>query len=138
MDYILHDALSNIEVDRGCITYNIWCKYHVNLDKRAHERFDLNFIKSYKNKDLRGAIPKFHIMAHGLECHVPYLLNYMPGVGRLDGEGPEREWAATNELGRQTIENGPGAQHGVLNDHVNYLNFKRLNRLCECFIDADT
>jgi hypothetical protein len=52
-------------------------------------------------------------------------------VRPLSTTGPEHEWAATNELGRQTIEMGPGARHGMLNDHINYLNFRRINCLCE-------
>jgi hypothetical protein len=131
MDYILHDALSDIEVDRVCITYDIWCKYNVNLAKRSKERFDKPFITAFENLKIRGYVPKFHLPAHGPSCHTKWSLNYAPGVGRLDGEGPEREWAATNELGRQTIEMGPGARHGMLNDHINYLNFRRINRLCQ-------
>jgi hypothetical protein len=131
MDYILHEALNDAGVERVCITYDIWCKFHVNLSKRANERFEAEFTKGFRNMIVRGYVPKFHLPAHGPACHTIWSLNYADKAGRLDGEGPEREWAVTNELRRQTMEMGPGHCHGVLNDHINWMNFRRLTRLCE-------
>ncbi|KAG5222605.1 CxC2 domain-containing protein [Salix suchowensis] len=42
---------------------------------------------------IRFAVPKLHIHSHTKHCQENYSLNYLPGVGRTDGEGIERPWA---------------------------------------------
>lgn len=133
VDYVIHDAVGDAKVRRLCITYDIWCKFHVNLMART-SRYPPEFTEALRSMVLRGYIPKFHLPAHGQKCHTIWCLTFAEGVGRVDGEGPEREWAATNELGRQTREMGPGTRHGVINDHICDQNFRRGTGLCE-FVD---
>jgi hypothetical protein len=129
MDYILHDALSGSDLTHVCITYDIWCKYSINLVKRAVENYPQQFTEALRGMHIRGYVPKFHLPAHGPKCQSIQSLNFAKGVGRLDGEAPERDWAENNELATQTYEMGPGARHSVLDDHFSHLNFRRLNGL---------
>lgn len=64
-----------------------------------------------------AAIPKFHLAGHTDKCFARYSLNYMDGVGRLDGEGGERCWSNLNHAAGSTSERGPGSRVDALN-HV--------------------
>jgi hypothetical protein len=78
-------------ISRVGLHYDIVCHYLVNfwgrmsqlqspLQPITHESFD-SFV---------AAIPKFHLAGHTDNCYARFSLNFLPGVGRLDGEGGER------------------------------------------------
>lgn len=71
------------------------------------------------------AIPKMHEPAHGKANHEKFSLNFIPGVGQSDLEGPERIWAAHNSLGNSTKTQGPGSRHDVLDDHFHFWNWQK-------------
>jgi hypothetical protein len=75
------------------------------------------------------AVPKFHLPAHVKECHADYSLNNLPGVGRLDGEVPERNWAMSNKASGSTVDMGPGARKDTLNGFFGSLNWRRITRM---------
>jgi hypothetical protein len=126
MDAILLDALSDVLVGKLGITYDIACKYLINLIRRMKENFPPAQADALLNKIVRGFVPKFHLPAHGPTCQTPWSLNYGQNVGRTDGEGVERDWAEMNWLATQTFEMGPGARHQMLNDHFNHANHRRV------------
>ncbi|KAJ7575249.1 hypothetical protein C8J56DRAFT_746778, partial [Mycena floridula] len=72
------------------------------------------------------AIPKLHIMGHKLSCQREFNLNYMPGVGRTDGEGVERPWASIRPVAMSTREMGPGHRHDTLDDHWHDWNWRKV------------
>jgi hypothetical protein len=74
----------------------------------------------------RGCVPKLHLYAHGEACRSIWSLNFQPGVGRLDGESTERDWAAAVLAAMQSAEMNPGARHAMLDDHWIDKNFRRL------------
>ncbi|KAF8430758.1 hypothetical protein L210DRAFT_3614605 [Boletus edulis BED1] len=43
-------------------------------------------------------VPKFHLATHVDTCQTQFSFNWTPGVGRTDGEAPERGWANINHL----------------------------------------
>ena len=49
----------------------------------------------------------------------------MPGVGRTDGEGIERNWSEINRVANSTKEMGPGARHDTIDDHFGHHNFRK-------------
>jgi hypothetical protein len=126
MDAILLEACADVLVGKLGLTYDIACKYLINLVRRLREYFPEDEAKALLNKIIRGFVPKFHLPAHGASCHTPWSLNYAVDVGRTDGEGVERDWAELNWLATQTFEMGPGARHQMLNDHFNHVNFRRV------------
>ncbi|KAG5219596.1 hypothetical protein IMY05_C4828000100 [Salix suchowensis] len=66
-------------------------------------------------------VPKFHLYAHRTEYQINYSFNLTPSVGRMDGESPERGWAAVNP----TSHFSQGARSGGdAREHVgNFLDF---------------
>lgn len=52
-----------------------------------------------------------------------------PGVGRTDGESPERGWAAMNPVASSTKEMGPGSRRDTLDDHFGDYNWRKVTSL---------
>jgi hypothetical protein len=135
MDYILHDAIRDSGLTHICITYDIFCRYYIKLLERAKKNFPPEMTEVLRTATIRGFVPKFHLPAHGPSCQTRWSLNFGSGVGRLDGEAPERNWVENNELAKQTFEMTKGGRHGVLDDHFNNLNQRRANALREWVVD---
>ncbi|KAF8074788.1 hypothetical protein FPV67DRAFT_1665551 [Lyophyllum atratum] len=70
-------------------------------------------------------VPKFHLPAHVKECNILFSFNLVKGVGRTDGDVPERGWANINPIAQSTKEMGPGARRDTLDDHFNDWNWKK-------------
>ncbi|KAG5223527.1 hypothetical protein IMY05_C0771000400 [Salix suchowensis] len=70
-------------------------------------------------------VPKFHLPAHITACQTSFSFNYTPGVGRTDGEAPERGWDFLNPAAGQTKEMGPGARRELLEDLMGDRNWKK-------------
>ena len=95
MDYIFLSTVKDEEVKCVKISYDIACRWSVNLRRRM-----LGYSKELQFHEdkfvLEYFIPKFHLPAHGSSCHTRYSFNYRPGVGRTHGENIESGWAHTN------------------------------------------
>jgi hypothetical protein len=104
------------------------CQYIINLFNRLPPSDAFDQIRSGQlNFDI--AIPKFHLPAHVPDCHADYSLNNLPGVGRVDGEANERNWATSNKAAGSTIDMGPGARKDTLNGFFGALNWRKRIRL---------
>ncbi|QRV94612.1 hypothetical protein RhiJN_22630 [Ceratobasidium sp. AG-Ba] len=108
------------------MTYDIWCHWFINWMTR---KFNLppNLLVP-EDLDFNGAIPKWHMVGHELNCHVRYALDFMRYVGRLEGEGPERVWAHMNQHAGSTSEQGPGTRTDNINNMAFEWNFKKMIR----------
>lgn len=73
----------------------------------------------------RCLVPKFHLPAHILPCQLAYSFNLSPGVGRTDGEAPERSWAVSNLLAYSTREMSAGGRHDFLDDAFGDFNWAK-------------
>jgi hypothetical protein len=127
MDYIIFSGLQHSRVQHYINTYDIWCNYHIKLPARhallpPHLQLHLDD----GEHTIDGAIPKFHEPAHGKRCHTTFSLNYLPGVGRTDGEGIERDWSSINGAARSTKEMGAGSRHDTLDDHWGDVNYRKV------------
>jgi hypothetical protein len=71
-------------------------------------------------------VPKFHLPAHIEKCQTSFSLNLEVGMGRTDGEAPERGWANTNRISSSTKEMGPGTRRDTLDDHFGDWNWKKV------------
>ncbi|KAI0060783.1 hypothetical protein BV25DRAFT_1806721 [Artomyces pyxidatus] len=113
--------------------YDINCQYRINLDKRMkHFRATTQGFSSIPKTIFPPTIAcvgKFHLPAHVPACRYKFSYMYMPGVGRTDGEAPERIWAALNALGTSTREMTSGHRHDRINDHHSDMNVRRVHRL---------
>ncbi|KAH6888259.1 hypothetical protein BKA70DRAFT_1121889 [Coprinopsis sp. MPI-PUGE-AT-0042] len=81
-------------------------------------------------------VPKFHLPAHVAACHTSFSLNYASGVGRTDGEAPERGWANTNELAYSTREMGPGSRRDTLDDNFGDSNWSKIVRMAQTLLSG--
>jgi hypothetical protein len=110
------------------ISYDIMCQYIVKFFDCMPDSEGLQRIRSGEMK-LDVAVPKFHLPAHVSECHADYSLNNILGVGRVDGEVVEQNWATSNKAASSTIDIGPGARKDTLNGFFGALNWRRITRL---------
>ncbi|KAG1722596.1 uncharacterized protein EDB91DRAFT_1240203 [Suillus paluster] len=109
MDYIVFSALSAFASTPICVS-TLPSQLQPN---RVHTAF--NFF-----------VLKFHIAAHIAACQTNFSFNWTPGVGRTDGEAPERGWADINRITASTKEMGPSSCREVLDDHFGNWNWKKV------------
>jgi hypothetical protein len=132
MDYLVFSALARFStLSTINFSYDIACQWHKKLWDRLptlppHLQFDP------EGKTINFFVPKFHIAAHIESCQTQFSFNWTPGVGRTDGEAPERGWANINRVASSTKEMGPGARRDTLNDHFSDWNWKKITALGEC------
>jgi len=103
------------------------CQWLKNLQKQLLE-FPLDGAESLDDKIVARVVPKFHLAAHRQECHADYSLNYEPGAGQRDMEGPERTWFGL-QGGGSTKDQGPGYWSDAMDDKLSHWNWSKLVRL---------
>ncbi|KAH6904562.1 hypothetical protein BKA70DRAFT_1507015 [Coprinopsis sp. MPI-PUGE-AT-0042] len=114
------------------ISYDIACQWSINFALRC-ERYGPQLDPFEHGKSFTFLVPKFHLPAHILSCQVAFSFNYHPGVGRTEGEAPERGWADSNGLAYSTREMGPGSRRDTLDDHFSAVNWTKVTKLSKTF-----
>ncbi|KAH6890716.1 hypothetical protein BKA70DRAFT_1120446 [Coprinopsis sp. MPI-PUGE-AT-0042] len=115
------------------LSYDIACQWSINF-AACCERYGPRYHDPFKlGHSFQYLVPKFHLPAHILACQVAYSFNYHPGVGRTEGEAPERGWADSNGLAYSTREMGPGSRRDTLDDHFGAVNWMKITKLAETF-----
>lgn len=71
---------------------------------------------------MQYAIPKYHLNGHKEDNHNQFSLNFMRGVGRMDGEEVERGWSRFDGMAASTREMGPSSREETLEDHFDFNN----------------
>jgi hypothetical protein len=125
MDYFLLSTLRYREYKRLVISYDIACQWSRKLSTRC-DIYPENPLSSSICPDILYLVPKFHLPAHISACQISYSFNLSPGVGRTDGEAPERGWAAANAIATSTREMGPGSRRDTLDDHFGDYNWCKI------------
>jgi len=118
---------------RLLLSYDIACQWWKNLRSRLLT-YDLPpAIREWlTNLDYwRVAVPKFHLPGHGTDCQLRFNLAYMKWAGRMDGERIEAGWALSTPMATWTRESGPNARRGILDDHWNAGNWRKVVGLRE-------
>ncbi|KAG1784907.1 uncharacterized protein HD556DRAFT_1451293 [Suillus plorans] len=110
------------------ISYDIACQWSKNLRERIVKYPDRIHVDC-ANKFVTFLVPKFHLPAHILACQITYSHNLLRGMGRTDGEAPERGWANINPIATSTRKMGPGARRDTLDDHFGDFNWKKVTNL---------
>ena len=88
------------------ISYDIACQWFKYLPERLR-KFPPP-LRIALPSDTRAVIPKLHFNAHEQKNHSQFSANYIPGLGRTDGEGIERRWWFIQPIAASTIGMGPG------------------------------
>ncbi|KAG1864826.1 hypothetical protein F4604DRAFT_1683248 [Suillus subluteus] len=125
MDYLFFSALRHTVLDTLNVSYNIACQWHKKLWHRM-SAFPISMHLSHAVKTISFFVPKFHLPAHIEQCQTSFSFNFKNGVGRTDGEAPERGWANINPVASSTKEMGPGARRDTLDDYFGDSNWKKV------------
>ncbi|KAJ7278650.1 hypothetical protein C8J57DRAFT_1221491 [Mycena rebaudengoi] len=103
MDYIFGSLLRHHHpLLYKIISYDIVCQWWKELLERMQELPPLVRCALILHL-IRFVIPKLHIHAHTLACHILYSLDLIPGSGQTDGEGIERPWANIGGIASSTF-----------------------------------
>ncbi|KZP14615.1 hypothetical protein FIBSPDRAFT_979972 [Athelia psychrophila] len=127
IDFILACSIMYISAFMSLIlSYDIACQYLKNFWTHMRDpKFPSALTPKTHPNNLSGKIPKFHFDAHGKKDHAQYSFHYTKGVGKVDGEGIERNWSEIKPAAAQTIEMGPGARRDVIDDFCAYGNYRK-------------
>ena len=124
MDYLFFSALKDNPIKAINVSYDIACQWNRNLWERM-KTVPPTLHQPYKDKKWMFFVPKFHLPAHIAECQWKYSFNFIKGVGRTDGEAPERGWANLNTVASSMKEMGPGHRRDTLDDMIGDSNWKK-------------
>jgi hypothetical protein len=132
MDYIFASAVRTSNLSSITISYDIACQWYKHFyDRMKAWPTELHL---GSNVETRPLIPKFHEPAHAEKNHEQFSFNFATGVGKTDGEVPERIWAGHNGLGGSTKTQGPGSRQDVLDDHFGFWNWQKYCSMGALFV----
>lgn len=100
----------------------------VNYEERFGQSHFLNIPEELS---VDGAVGKFHLAAHILECFARFSINFMKGAGQLDGEILETLWSSLNKVSGSIRAMSKAHRREVLDDHMNDSNWKKLTKMGE-------
>ncbi|KAG2112112.1 hypothetical protein DEU56DRAFT_749410 [Suillus clintonianus] len=125
MDYLFFSTVQHSsEVIVLNVSYDIACQWSKNIWTRM-SKYPSRLHFERDGKTMTFLVPKFHLPAHITACQTSFSHNLIKGMGRTDGEAPERGWANINPVATSTREMGPGARRDTLDDHFGYYNWKK-------------
>ncbi len=125
MDYCVLSSLQHDTPRDIVISYDIACQWGVNFWERVGI-YSGDLVPVQTPDNITFLVPKFHLAAHIEKCQRTHSFNKTPGVGRTDGEAPERTWASSNLVASITKEMGPGSRRDTLDDHFNDHNWRKV------------
>ena len=134
MDFALVSSLApslDAGISRVLVSYDIACQWHKNLQSRLSSYTTSPALQLSSLKYWKVVVPKFHLPGHGTDCQLLFNLAYTKWAGRMDGEHIEAGWAQTTPMATWTRESGPNARRGILDDHWNAGNWRKLLGLRE-------
>lgn len=123
---VVRSTSHNLETKKVA-SYDIMCQWSINLRSRLND-FPFPKAEQLDDKIVTRVVPKFHLAAHKESCRASFSLNYEPGVGRSDMEGPERTWFGL-QGGGTTKDQGPGYWSDAMDDKFGHWNWSKLIRL---------
>jgi hypothetical protein len=130
MDYFILSTLRFAILCILIISYDIACQWSRNLRARC-TAYPSNPISQNPNLKTVFCVPKFHAPAHVISCRINFSFNLTPGVGRTDGEAPERGWSSADNLVTSTREMGPGNRRDTFDDFFGHKNWDKSVWMCE-------
>ncbi|KIM74284.1 hypothetical protein PILCRDRAFT_14546 [Piloderma croceum F 1598] len=124
MDYSICQALKRFPHHvQALIIYDICCQWSLHFRQRVSES---KFLELFDSLEIIGAVGKWHLAAHILECFPKFSLNFVEGAGEVDGEILETLWSPLDEVaGLTQAMSIPHAQE-VIDDHMNDSNWQKI------------
>ena len=133
-DYAAASALANsieVGITNVVVTYDIACQWGKNFQYHLSAYPSIPPLNLTALNSFRVAIPKFHLIGHGASCQSTFNLAFMDKVSMTHGKSVKTIWSHSTSLATWLRENGPGAQHLILDDHWSGWNWSKLVGLCE-------
>ncbi|KAG6836119.1 hypothetical protein H0H93_011191 [Arthromyces matolae] len=127
MDYLVLLGLKDTEIEILKVSYDIVCQWHVLLREQMMS-YPHHLHLGASIKHITFLVPKFHLAAHIEACNLLFSFRLANGVGRTDGEAPERGWANINLIAQSTKEMGPGSRRDTIDDFFNDSNWKKTTK----------
>jgi hypothetical protein len=123
IDYAVCQSLGSMESSSRVVTiYDVACQWSRNFERRVatSKYLDLSL-----DMVLIPAVGKWHLGAHVVECFPKYSLNFIKGIGQVDGEVLETLWSTTNKVAGTTRAMGKSHRTEVLDDNMYDSNWKK-------------
>lgn len=130
VDFAYLGQLKHKSPDHIVSGYDVNCQYSVKLFSSRIPAYPPELRPRQPCSAFQFLVPKFHLNAHILHCRTNFSYNWAPGVGRTDGEGPERGWSANNALAGSAKQMTPGGRWDVIDDHFGDWNWRKSITLC--------
>ena len=123
IDYAVCQSLSSMANNPRVITiYDIACQWSRNFRQRVK---DCEYLDVPPNLQLVPAVGKWHLGAHVTDCFPKFSLNFIEGIGQVDGEILETLWSVTNKVAGTTRAMGKSHRSEVLDDNMYDSNWKK-------------
>ena len=123
-DYVVARSMSHNLKTKKVASYDIMYQWSINLQTCLTD-FPLPNAEHLDHQIVARVVPKFHLAAHKETCRVNFSLNYEPGVGCSDMEGPERMWFGLQGGGLMK-DQGPGYWSDTMDDKFGHWNWSKL------------
>ena len=127
MDYSICNALrfNSKGLVKAVSIYDIVCQWFRNFFLRLDQSSYLN-IGHWAAEDLTFAIGKFHLHAHIKECFPRFSLNFVKGIGQVEGEILETLWASFNPIAGYARTMTKGHRGEIYDEHMRDWNWKKI------------
>ncbi|KAK7021051.1 hypothetical protein VNI00_017540 [Paramarasmius palmivorus] len=127
MDWLFLSSIAFCVLLHIVISYDIACQWMIHFYSRITKLPKHLQMPLYRL--LRFKVPKFHLPAHKDTCFARFAFHYTQGVGKVDGEAPERIWSVFNILAGSLSMMSAGGRWDTMDDHCNYCNWRKTVQL---------
>jgi hypothetical protein len=107
---------------RAIAIYDVACQWSRNFKQRVKKSKSLNVPP---NLQVIPAVGKWHLGAHVPDCFPKFSLNFIQGIGQVDGEILETLWSITNKVAGTTRAMAKSHRSEVLDDNMYDSNWKK-------------
>jgi len=123
IDYAVCQGLKTIPPELRVIAiYDVACQWSIHFQKRVKES---PYLEIPQGLSLVPAVGKWHLGAHVPECFPKYSLNFVDGIGQIDGEILETLWWPIDKVAGITRAMSKAHRQEVLDDNMYDSNWKK-------------
>ena len=109
-------------VSRAIAIYDVACQWSRNFKQRVRGS---KYLAIPANLQVVPAVGKWHLGAHVVDCFPKFSLNFIQGIGQVDGEILETLWSMTNKVAGTTRAMGKSHRSEVLDGNMYDSNWKK-------------
>ena len=123
MDYSACQGLMSIPPELTVVPiYDVICQWIIHFLERVDGS---SYLEIPEGMSLIPAIGKWHLGAHVPECFPKYSLNFIQGIGQIDGEILETLWSSIDKVAGITRAMSKAHRQEVLDDNMYDSNWKK-------------